>query len=100
MDQSSMTQSSMSQFRGERYALIAGNGRFPFLVLEAARAGGRRMLVAAIREEADPALERRADGRVALPQSGLGLDLWKLRDLGLGQHAGNGQCGKHDARHL
>jgi len=46
----------------ERYALIAGNGRFPFLVLEAARSSGRPMLVAAIREEADPALEALADG--------------------------------------
>jgi DUF1009 family protein len=46
----------------ERYALIAGNGRFPFLVLEAARSSGRPMLVAAVREEADPALEGLADG--------------------------------------
>lgn len=40
-----------------KYALIAGNGRFPFLVLEAARGQGVPMTVAAIREEADPALE-------------------------------------------
>ena len=40
-----------------RYGLIAGNGRFPFLVLEAARGQGIPMVVAAIREEADPALE-------------------------------------------
>jgi len=46
----------------ERYALIAGNGRFPFLVLEAARSSGRPMLVAAVRQEADPALEKLADG--------------------------------------
>jgi hypothetical protein len=46
----------------ERYALIAGNGRFPFLVLEAARASARPMLVAAVREEADPGLEALADG--------------------------------------
>ncbi len=46
----------------ERYALIAGNGRFPLLVLEAARASGRPMLVAAIREEAEPALESLAAG--------------------------------------
>jgi len=46
----------------EKYALIAGNGRFPFLVLEAARASGRPMLVAAIREEADPGLECLASG--------------------------------------
>ena len=52
----------MSQSKEERYALIAGNGRFPFLVLEAARASGRPMLVAAIRQEADPALERLAAG--------------------------------------
>ena len=54
-----MNQSAMNQFR---YALIAGNGRFPFLVLEAARASDRPMLVAAIREEADPDLERLAAG--------------------------------------
>lgn len=46
----------------ERYALIAGNGRFPFLVLEAARGSGHPMLVAAVRNEADPALEQLADG--------------------------------------
>jgi hypothetical protein len=44
----------------ERYALIAGNGRFPFLVLEAARSSGRPMLVAAVRQEADPELEKLA----------------------------------------
>ena len=40
--------------------LIAGNGRFPFLLLDAARAHGRRVVVAAIREETDPALNARA----------------------------------------
>lgn len=40
----------------ERCGLIAGNGRFPFLVLEGARAAGVEMAVAAIREEADPRL--------------------------------------------
>ncbi len=39
-----------------RYGLIAGNGRFPFLVLEAARGRGVPMVVAAIREEADATL--------------------------------------------
>jgi UDP-2,3-diacylglucosamine hydrolase len=34
--------------------LIAGNGRFPFLLLEAARAHGREVVVAAIKEETDP----------------------------------------------
>jgi DUF1009 family protein len=35
-----------------RYGLIAGNGRFPFLVLDAARSQGIEMVVAAIKEEA------------------------------------------------
>ena len=44
----------------ERYGLIAGNGQFPLLVLEAARSRGIEMVVAAIREEASPELESRA----------------------------------------
>jgi UDP-2,3-diacylglucosamine hydrolase len=44
-----------------RYGLIAGNGRFPFLVLEGARKAGVSLSVAAIREETDPEIERMAD---------------------------------------
>ncbi len=40
--------------------LIAGNGRFPFLLLEAARAHGLRVVVAAIKEETDPEMNARA----------------------------------------
>jgi DUF1009 family protein len=40
--------------------LIAGNGRFPFLLLEAARAQGLRVVVAAIKEETDPEMDERA----------------------------------------
>ena len=36
---------------GEKLGLIAGNGKFPFLVLDAARAQGFEVVVAAIREE-------------------------------------------------
>jgi UDP-2,3-diacylglucosamine hydrolase len=39
------------------WGLIAGNGRFPFLVLEAARNQGIEMAVIALREEASPELE-------------------------------------------
>ncbi|HKX28769.1 MAG TPA: UDP-2,3-diacylglucosamine diphosphatase LpxI [Blastocatellia bacterium] len=39
-----------------KYGLIAGNGRFPFLVLEGARAEGVEMAVAAIKEETDPSI--------------------------------------------
>ena len=40
--------------------LIAGNGRFPFLVLDAARAKGERVIVAAIKEETEPEIAERA----------------------------------------
>jgi DUF1009 family protein len=42
------------------WGLIAGNGRFPFLVLEGARSQGIDMAVIAIKEEADPQLARQA----------------------------------------
>src|ERR1700734_1149747 len=41
----------------EKIGLIAGNGTFPFLVLEAARAQGYEVVVAAIKEEASPEIE-------------------------------------------
>ncbi|HEV2764453.1 MAG TPA: UDP-2,3-diacylglucosamine diphosphatase LpxI [Pyrinomonadaceae bacterium] len=50
-----------------RYGLIAGNGRFPFLVIEGARREGVSLSVAAIKEETDPYIERaagEAGGRV------------------------------------
>jgi UDP-2,3-diacylglucosamine hydrolase len=42
------------------WGLIAGNGRFPFLVLEGARSQGIDMAVIAIKEEADPGLSQQA----------------------------------------
>ena len=42
------------------WGLIAGNGRFPFLVLEGARSQGIDMAVIAIKEEASPELEKAA----------------------------------------
>jgi len=41
--------------------LIAGNGRFPFLLLDAARAQGLAVVVAAIREETDAEIDLRAE---------------------------------------
>ncbi len=52
-----MTQSPNPQ---GRLAVIAGNGRFPFLVLEAARSQGIEPLVVAIQEEASPELSQAA----------------------------------------
>ena len=40
-----------------RLGLIAGNGKFPFLVLDAARAQGYDVVVAAIKEETSPEIE-------------------------------------------
>jgi hypothetical protein len=42
------------------WGLIAGNGRFPFLVLEGARTQGIEMAVIALKEEASPELEKSA----------------------------------------
>jgi UDP-2,3-diacylglucosamine hydrolase len=43
-----------------KLGLIAGNGRFPFLLLDAARAQGLAVVVAAIREETDAEIDERA----------------------------------------
>jgi len=42
----------------ERYGLIAGNGKFPFLILEAARHRSIQMVVAAVQEEAFPEIDQ------------------------------------------
>jgi len=41
--------------------LLAGNGRFPFLVAQEARKNGRRVVAVAFNEEADPGLEEVVD---------------------------------------
>jgi DUF1009 family protein len=48
----------------QRIGLIAGNGTFPFLVLDAARAQGYDVIVAAIKEEASPEIESRGAAAV------------------------------------
>jgi DUF1009 family protein len=60
-----------------RWGLIAGNGRFPFLVLEGARSQGIEMAVIAIREEAAPELERVAPRLhwVGIGELGKAIDL-------------------------
>jgi len=44
-----------------RYGLIAGNGRFPFMVVAGARRAGVALSVAAIREETDPSIEQEVE---------------------------------------
>jgi len=42
----------------QKLGLIAGNGKFPFLVLEAAKSQGMQVVVAAIKEETSPDIEQ------------------------------------------
>jgi hypothetical protein len=57
-----------------KLGLIAGNGRFPFLLLEAARAQGLAVVVAALREETDAEIDQRAarDERITVHWFSLG----------------------------
>jgi DUF1009 family protein len=60
-----------------KLGLIAGNGRFPFLILDAAKAQGYDVVVAAIKEETFPEIEAR--GAAAVHWLSLG-ELSKLID--------------------
>ena len=48
----------------EKLGLIAGNGKFPFLILDAAKAQGLEVVVAAIKEETAPEIEERGAASV------------------------------------
>jgi DUF1009 family protein len=61
--------------------LIAGNGRFPFLLLDAARAEGCEVVVAAIKEETDAEITERAAADPGITVQWLSLgELSKLID--------------------
>ncbi|HYN15442.1 MAG TPA: UDP-2,3-diacylglucosamine diphosphatase LpxI [Terriglobales bacterium] len=62
----------------EKLGLIAGNGRFPLLVLDAARARGEQVVVAAIKEETFPEVEQH--GAAAVHWMSLG-ELENLIDM-------------------
>ncbi len=47
--------------KAEKFGLIAGNGKFPFLVVEGAKKQGAKLSVVAIREETDKAIEKIAE---------------------------------------
>ena len=79
--------------------LIAGNGRFPFLLLDAARAEGLEVVVAAIKEETDPEIDRRAESDSGVTVHWLSLgELSRLietfRDAGVAKAVMAGQV-KH-----
>lgn len=50
-----------------KLGLLAGNGRFPFLVLEAARSLGHEITIIAVKEEADADLEAAAAAPAPVP---------------------------------
>src|SRR4051812_47883660 len=83
--------------------LIAGNGRFPLLFAEEARRRGRPVVAIAIKEEADPALEKLVDACHWLPLGQIKKTIDLLHDAGVQEAVMAGQV-KHvsifDLRHL
>jgi UDP-2,3-diacylglucosamine hydrolase len=77
-----------------RYGLIAGNGKFPFLVLEAARSQGIDMVVAAIKEETFPDIERYAKTVHWMSLGQLGKLIKTFKNEGVNQAVMAGQV-KH-----
>lgn len=62
--------------------LIAGNGRFPFLVAEAAKRQGRRVVLIRLREETDAGLENLVDETHEVSLGQLGACIKALRKAG------------------
>jgi len=82
-----------------KLGLLAGNGRFPFLVLEAARSLGHDVTIVAVKEEADSDLEAAAAAPPAVPihrvsLGHLGTCLKILQEAGVTQAVMAGQV-KH-----
>jgi DUF1009 family protein len=77
-----------------KLGLIAGNGKFPFLVLEGARKAGASVAVAAIREETDPDIERLAARLTWVGIGQLGKMLRFFKDEGVDKAIMAGQV-KH-----
>ena len=77
-----------------KLGLIAGNGKFPFLVLEGAKRAGTSVAVAAIREETDPAIEQAADSMVWVGIGQLGKMLRFFKNEGVDKAIMAGQV-KH-----
>ena len=76
------------------FGLIAGNGDFPFLVLEGARRAGEELVVAAIREETDPRIDDEASRVRWVGIGQLGRMIRYFRDAGVSKVMMAGQV-KH-----
>src|SRR5258706_2911952 len=79
------------------WGLIAGNGRFPFLVLEGARSQGIEMAVIAIKEEAAPELEAQTKRLhwVSLGELSKTIDLLHKEGVTQAEMAGQRKHTKH-----
>ncbi|MEP6849617.1 MAG: UDP-2,3-diacylglucosamine diphosphatase LpxI [Acidobacteriota bacterium] len=66
-----------------KYGLIAGNGQFPFLVIEGARKSGESLAVVAIKEETDKRIDEVADTVVwvGIGQLGKMISFFKKHDV-------------------
>src|SRR4030088_3353504 len=85
-----------------RLGLIAGNGRFPFLVLEAARGAGYDVTVVALKEEPFPeiadiaARQPKADVHwISLGQLGTCISVLKEAGISQAVMAGRGKETQH-----
>ena len=77
-----------------KYGLIAGNGKFPFLVVEGAKRTGASLVVAAIKEETDQSIETIAEKVVWVGIGQLGKMISFFKNEGVEQAIMAGQV-KH-----
>lgn len=77
-----------------KYGLIAGNGKFPFLVAEGAKRAGASLSIAAIREETDPGIEELAESVTWVGIGQLGKMIRFFKEQGVEQAMMAGQV-KH-----
>src|SRR5205085_9683620 len=73
------------------WGLIAGNGRFPFLLLEGARSQGIDMAVIAVRDEASPELDKIARRLCGVSLGELSMTMDLMRQEGVKQVVMAGQ---------
>lgn len=66
-----------------KYGLIAGNGDFPFLVLEGAKKAGESLAVVAIKEETEKDIEQAADALIWVGIGQLGRMIAFFKDAGV-----------------
>src|SRR5438552_1129143 len=77
-----------------KIGLIAGNGAFPLLFAEEARRQGETVVAVALKEEADPALEKCVDAITWLSLGQLGKTIAYFKDQGVQRAVMAGQV-KH-----